>query len=141
MTIKKLGFRLLKISSIFIGVLLLLAFLINIWFRFYAEKTLEKLVSIESKGKLALKLEKVSFTYSLNELNLDGIQIVSVTDSSSVASYQFKVKNLNIRTKSLWDFARYKKLEIDNFSISEPETIITLLKKKASSNRKQSSPS
>ena len=140
MTIKKLGFRLLKIFSIFLGVLLLLAFLINIWFRFYAEKTLEKLVSIESKGKLTLKLKNVSFTYSLNELNLDDIQIESVTDSSSVASYQFKVKNLNIRTKSLWDFARYKKLEIDNFSISEPETIITLLKKKTSSKKEVSLP-
>lgn len=129
MTIKKFGLRVVKIISIFLGVLVLLAFLINIWFRFYAEKTLEKLVSMESKGKLSLELKNVSFTYSQNELNLDEIKIFSVDDSNSIASYQFKVKNLNIRTKSLWDFARYKKLEIDNISISEPETIITLLKK------------
>lgn len=128
MTARRSGKKLLKVTGyISVGLaILLIAF--HIWFIQHAKHMLEDIVKKKSNGKLNLKIEKLSYDYLTNRMNIKEAVFFTTDSVSAPASYRFGVKEIDLQIKVLWPLIFQKKLLINSLLLQSPDIRVTNLR-------------
>jgi hypothetical protein len=95
LTAKRLGKKLLKITGISFGILLVLLIGFHFWFQAHAKDIIEDLVESQSNGKVKLKIGKLRFSYFSRKIEMDKVVFYN-TDTisgSSETRFQLFLKN------------------------------------------------
>ena len=102
MTTKRSSKRILKISGIIIGTLLLLLFAFHTWINYNARHIIEDLVESRSKGRLKMKLEKFRFSWFSRKVELTNAVIYTADSVNAVTTYRFEVQHIKLSVQKIW---------------------------------------
>ena len=112
MTVHRPGKKLLKIAGYTSVGLAILLIAFHIWFIQHAKYMLEDFVKRKSNGKLNLKIEKLSYDYLSNQMDIKEAVFFTTDSISAPASYRFAVKEIDLKLKMVWPLIFQKKLLI-----------------------------
>ena len=125
---KNSGKKLLKISGIITGCLLLLFFAFHTWINYNARHIIENLVESRSKGKLKMKLEKFRFSWFSRKVELTNAVIYTADSVNAVTAYRFEVQHIKLSVQKIWPIIFDNKLLIDSMNLDQPQIAVTRLK-------------
>lgn len=128
MAAKKISRKILKISGISLGILLLLLTAFHFWFVAHAKVILENLVSSKSNGRLKLKVEKFKFSYFSTKMELENAVFFNTDTLSASTSYRFSVKKIKLNVNAVLPIIFKKQILIDSLSLDDPDIQISALK-------------
>ncbi len=129
MTKKSRGRKLLKITGIITGTLLLLFFAFHTWINYNARHIIEDLVESRSKGRLKMKLEKFRFSWFSRKVELTNAVIYTADSINATTSYRFQVQHIKLSVQKIWPIVFENKLLIDSLNLDQPEIVVTRLKR------------
>ncbi len=128
MAINRLGKKLLKLTGIILGILVVIFIAFHFWFINHAKDMLESTVSSKSNGKLKLKIEKLHYNYFTQKMVLDKAVFVTLDTSTASSAYNFEVPQLRLSLKALLPLVFQKKLLIDSLYLQSPHITVTTLR-------------
>lgn len=128
MTTKRSSKRLLKITGIVTGTLLLLFFAFHTWINYNARHIIENLVESRSKGRLKMKLEKFRFSWFSRKVELTNAVIYTADSINAVTAYRFEVQHIKLSVQKIWPIIFDNKLLIDSLNLDQPQIAVTRLK-------------
>ncbi|MGZ5218605.1 MAG: hypothetical protein ACXWC7_00955 [Chitinophagaceae bacterium] len=108
MTLKLISKKILGITAIIFGGILILLTAFHFWFINHAEKLVEDMVSYQSNGGLRLKVDKFKFNWFSYKMELRKASFYS-TDTSAATSYRFSVPRIRIGVKEILPLVFEKK--------------------------------
>lgn len=129
MTTKRSSKRILKITGIITGTLLVLLFAFHTWINNNARHIIEDLVESRSKGRLKMKLEKFRFSWFSRKVELTNAVIYTADSVNAVTAYRFQVQHIKLSVQKIWPIIFDKKLLIDSLNLEQPEINVTRLKR------------
>jgi hypothetical protein len=121
MTIKPLIRKLLKITGIILGVLLVLILVGYVWFIHHAEKIIRDIVHHKSKGTVALTLKSISYNFSERRLDLKNAVLYNTDSISKKTAYHVTVENLSLQLHGITPLLFRRQLVIDSILINDPQ--------------------
>jgi hypothetical protein len=124
---KRPGIKLLKITGIIFGALLVLLTVFHFWFKSHAKHIIENLVETTSNGKLKLKIGSFQFGYFSRKMEMKNAVFYSTADSPKT-SYSFSVKQMKIEVQAILPIIFSKRILIDSLTLTDPDIIVTRLK-------------
>ena len=127
--------KLLKISAIIIGALLLLLLGFHFWFKAHAKQMLEDLVESKSNGKLKMKVGKLKFSYFSRNMELDNVSFYNTDTINVNTTYRFDVKKIKLKVKSLIGVIFQDRFLIDTLTLHDPDIQVTRLKRNEKTDR------
>ncbi|MEJ7912123.1 MAG: hypothetical protein WKF70_03130, partial [Chitinophagaceae bacterium] len=116
--------RLLTISLIIGGILVVGVTVLHIWFVNNARSVLKEMVETKSKGKIKLELSKLTFEFLSNKLQIREADLVSTDSLSQPTTYHIKFRKLTLRINSFWPLILQKKLLLDSIKLHDPEVTV-----------------
>lgn len=130
--------RILKISGIIIGILLLLFLGAYIWVIYNAQYLLREFVRSESKGKIEIASQKVRYSFRRQQFEVFNPRISSAPSADQSTSYVIRLKKMVLNTGSLQSILFRKTFTIDSLDCTQP--VVEVIKTKPSENKKVSLP-
>ncbi|MES1216675.1 MAG: hypothetical protein ABUT20_14260, partial [Bacteroidota bacterium] len=127
MVLKQISKKVLKVTGIILGILLLLVVAFHFWFIAHAKDLLENLVFSQSKGQLKLKVEKFRFGYFSTKMELEKAVFFNTDTLTSPTAYRFSVNQIKINVNALLPIIFKKQILIDSLSLNDPDIQITRL--------------
>ncbi|HVF96499.1 MAG TPA: hypothetical protein VM871_04225, partial [Flavisolibacter sp.] len=124
--------RLLKISLIVSGIVVLAVVGLHIWFVNNARSVLINMVHTKSKGALKLELSQLSFDFFSNQLQIKEADVTSTDSLSQPATYHIKFSRLTLRVNSFWKLITQKKLLLDSIELQNPRVEVMQWRKDTS---------
>jgi hypothetical protein len=121
MAVKPLIRKLLKITGITIGILLVLLVLAYVWFVHHAESIIREIVHLKSKGKVELSLKNVSYNFSDRRLDLKEAILYNTDSLTTKTAYHVSVKRLSLQLHALTPLILHRELAIDSILINNPD--------------------
>ncbi|MGJ7033941.1 hypothetical protein [Niabella hirudinis] len=112
-----------------LGILVAAITAFNFWFINHAESALEQIVELQSKGRLRLKVDKFSFNWIRNRIELQQALFYS-TDSSARSIYNVNVKRITIKARGFLPLLFKKQILIDSIHLYTPAVTITRLNRR-----------
>ena len=128
MTKKNRGRKLMKITGIITGTLLLLFFAFHTWINYNARHIITEMVESRSNGRLRMKLEKFRFSWFSRKVELTNAVIYTADSVNAVTAYRFQVQHIKLSVQKIWPIIFDKKLLIDSLNLEQPEITVTRLK-------------
>lgn len=120
--------KILKITALILGILVLLMTAFHFWFIHRAEGLLEDLVSARSKGKLKLQVAKFKFNWFSNDMQLRKAVFYSTDTATASTSYRFTVERIDVRVKKILPLVLENKILIDSLGLINPDIRVTRLR-------------
>lgn len=121
MAIKPLARKVLKITGIVAGVLLVLLAVAYFWFINHAESIIREIVHHKSKGKVALSLKNIVFNFSDRRLDLKNAILYNTDSASKKTAYYISVEKLSLQLHALMPLVLHRELIIDSILIANPD--------------------
>lgn len=128
MTAKRIGKKILKITGISLGVLLVLLIGFHFWFKAHAREIIEDLVESRSKGKVRLKIEKLHFNYFSRKIELEKAVFYNTDTATANTAYRFSVDRIKLEAKAILPIVFKKQLLIDSLNLLSPHIQVTRLR-------------
>jgi hypothetical protein len=128
LTAKRPGKKIVKITGISFGILLVLLAAFHFWFIAHAKDILENLVKSKSHGKLRLKVEKFKFGYFSTKIELEKAVFYNTDTVTAVTAYRFSVGRIKLNVNSILPVIFKKQIEIDSLLLINPDIQVTRLK-------------
>ena len=128
MTTKSSRKKLLKLTGILTGILLLLFFAFHTWINYNARHIITEMVESRSNGRLKMKLEKFRFSWFSRKVELTNAVIYTADSVNAVTAYRFQVQHIKLSVQKIWPIIFDKKLLIDSLNLEQPEITVTRLK-------------
>lgn len=139
MAVKPLIRKLLKITGLITGVLLVLLALAYVWFIHHAESIIREIVHLKSNGKVALSLKSVTYNMGQRRLDLKEAVLYNTDSFSTKTAYRVAVRRLSLQLHALTPLILQRELVIDSIMINSPDIRVmkldTLEKKHGSLSR------
>ena len=120
--------KLLKLTGIITGILLVLLFAFHTWINYNARHIVEDLVESRSHGRLKMKLEKFRFSWFSRKVELTDAVIYTADSLNATTSYRFHVQHIKLSVQKIWPILFENKLLIDSLNLEQPEIVVTRLK-------------
>ncbi len=120
--------RALIISGVSIAVLLGL----NFWLIEHTEEAFEKLVSIQSQGKVKLTVKKLKFNWFKNRIELNRAVFTSADqmhDANTI--YELRSEKISIEPRNFFPFLFGNQFLIDSIHLQTPAVLFTRIRKKS----------
>lgn len=114
--------------------LLLVGF--HYWINYNARFIVEDLVESRSQGRLKMKLKKFRFSWFSKKVELEDALIYSADSVNSVTAYRFHVQHIKLSVQQIWPVLFEKKLLIDSLNVQNPEMVVTRIKPRTDSSRR-----
>ena len=127
MTAKRISTKILKVTAFILGSIFVLLTAFHFWFINHAKELVEDMVSSQSNGNLALKIDKFKFNWFTYKMELRKAVFYS-NDTAASTSYQFRVDRINIRVKAIFPLVFEKKILIDSLHLFNPDIRVTRLR-------------
>ncbi|MBO9561556.1 MAG: hypothetical protein J7621_02235 [Niastella sp.] len=121
MAVKPLIRKLLKITGITIGILLVVLVLAYVWFVHHAESIIREIVHLKSKGKVELSLKNVTYNFSDRRLDLKEAILYNTDSLTTKTAYRVSVKRLSLQLHALTPLILHRELVIDSILINNPD--------------------
>ncbi len=121
--------KLLKLTGIITGILLVLLFAFHTWINYNARHIVENLVESRSKGRLKMKLEKFRFSWFSRKVELTNAVIYTADSINATTAYRFHVQHVKLSVQQIWPILFEKKLLIDSLNLEQPGIVVTRLKR------------
>lgn len=118
----------LKITAIILGILVVLFTGFHFWFRAHAKKMLEQIVDSKSNGKLKMKIDKFSYGYFSNKMELKNVVFFNTDTLTATTAYRFHVARIELEVQALLPIIFQKQLLIDSLYLIDPHIQVTRLK-------------
>jgi len=115
-----------------------IAFILYFVLIFRAESSLQRLVKIQSKGKLNLEVQKVRLDIYHLRFDFSNVDLRTIDSSNIISGYHVKAKRITLNVQSLLSVIRGKHVIIDSVLIDAP--LIQVIKYKESEKKKISLP-
>lgn len=128
MAINRFRKRILKITGILLGILLVLLVGFHFWFKAHALGLIEDMVESKSDGKLKLKVEKFRFNYFSRKIELEKAIIYNTDTLTGNTAYRFSVDKIKLQAKAILPIIFRKELLIDSLTLLSPHIQVTRLK-------------
>jgi len=128
LTIKRFGRKLLKLTGILIGIVLLLLLGFHIWFVYRAKSLMEETVYSQTNGKIRLKIDKLHYNYFSRKMVLENAVFVTTDTLTAPSGYRFAVPQLQLHLQALLPLVFQKKLLIDSLLLQSPDIRVTTLR-------------
>jgi hypothetical protein len=128
LTLQWLSKKILKITGIILGILIVLIAAFHIWFVTHAKDILENMVSSKSNGRLKLKVGKLKFGYFSTKMEIQKAVFLNTDTLDASTAYRFSVANIKINVNSILPIIFKRQILIDSLSLNDPDVIITRLK-------------
>lgn len=133
----RLGKKILKISGILLGIIVLLLVIFHFWFISHAKGMLEDAVTEKSKGKLKLTVRKLSYNYFNNRMTIRDAVFFNTDTATTTTANRFSVKELKVELKALMPFLLRKELLIDSLHLQSPDINVTRIRNNTDSLKKE----
>ncbi|HMU47043.1 MAG TPA: hypothetical protein PKC72_11785 [Chitinophagaceae bacterium] len=127
MEAKRFSKKFLKIAGFILAGMILLFIAFHLWFIYHSKDLLENMVEERSKGKLKLKIERLSYNYFTRRMVIKKASFFSVDTSTINTSYHFDVPEIRVRLKGVISFIIEKRLIIEYMNLNAPDIIVTRL--------------
>lgn len=128
MTLRWLGKKLLRITGISLGILLVLLTAFHIWFVSRAKSLLEETVKKRSDGRISLKIDKLRYNYFNHRMNIRNAVFVTTDSSTAPTAYRFAVKEIKLQLRALLPLLLEDQLLIDSLRLQSPDIRVTTLR-------------
>lgn len=128
MTVKQFGRKLLKITGVFLGILLLLLIGFHFWFKAHAKEIIEDLVASKSNGRIKLKIKKLHFGYFSRRIELDNAVFYNTDTNTANTFYRFSIDKMKIEARAILPIVFKKQLLIDSINLINPHIEVTKLR-------------
>lgn len=128
MTAKRFGKKILKITSITLGILVLLLVGFHFWLKANAKELIEDMVESKSGGKLKLKIEKIHFNYFSRKIELEKAVFINTDTLTGTTAYHFSVDKMLLQVKAILPLILKKQILIDSLTLLNPFIKVTRLK-------------
>ncbi|MGB3005315.1 MAG: hypothetical protein WBC06_02320, partial [Chitinophagaceae bacterium] len=128
MTLKRIGIKFLKITGIFLGVIVVLFTVFHFWFINQAKGILEDTVDKKSNGKIKLKIEKLRYNYFNRRMSIREAVFLNTDTATASTAYRFAVKEIKLELKALLPLVFNNKLLIDSLFLKSPDIRVTTLR-------------
>lgn len=128
MTANRLVKKILKITGITFGILLVLLIGFHFWFKAHAKSIIEDLVESKSNGKLKLKLGKFRYGYFTKKMELENAVFYSTDTLTGNTAYRFSVDKIQLQARAILPIVFKKQLLIDSLTLLRPQIQVTRLK-------------
>lgn len=139
MAVKPLVRKLLKITGVIMGVLLVLLVIAYVWFVHHAENIIREIVHLKSKGKVELSLKSVTYNFGQRRLDLKEAVLYNTDSAITKTAYHVSVNKLSLQLHALLPLILHRELVIDSVLINSPDINVmksdTLEKKHGSLSR------
>ncbi len=137
MTLQRIGRKLLKITGVLLGFLLILLTVFHLWFISRAKTLLEDTVEKRSDGKLKLRIDKLRYNYFNHRMVIKNAVFLTTDSNTAPTAYRFAVKEIRLDLKALLPLVLHDQLLIDSLRLMSPDIKVTTLRlSKDSINRK-----
>lgn len=120
--------KLLKITGISLGVLVVLLVGFHFWFKAHAKQMIEDMVESKSGGKVKLKIEKLHFNYFNRKIELEKAVFFNTDSLTGTTAYRFKVDKMLLQVKAFLPLVFKKQILIDSLTLLNPDIEVTRLK-------------
>ena len=128
MALNKPGKKILKVTGIILGILLVLLTAFHFWFKAHARQLIEQLVESKSHGKLKLEMEKFRFSYFSKNMELDNAVFYNTDTANENTSYRFRVAKIKLRVNAVLPILFKKQFLIDSLFLNDPDITVTRLR-------------
>ena len=133
MAIRSVFRRFFRILLVVIGLHAIVILGLHIWFVNNARGVLRQIVTEKSGGKLKLKLNKLSFDFFSDKLQIREADLESTDTVSAPATYHVKFRKLTLKIHSFWPLVLQKRLLLDSIKLHDPEINVVLWRKDTTS--------
>lgn len=113
-----------RVGLIALGVAAAVLIGFNFWFINHAEAVIEEIVSVRSKGKMKLKVEKFKFNWLSSKIELRDA-VFYIADSTAPTVTHFSTDRMAVKARGFLQFLFKKQILIDSIYIHEPKVLIT----------------
>ncbi len=142
MAVKPLVRKLLKITGIVMGILLVLLVVAYLWFVHHAESIIRDIVRSKTNGTVELSLKSITYDFGQRRLNLKEAVIYNTDSVRTKTAYRISVKRLSLQLHKLTPLILHRELVIDSILINNPDISVmksdTLEKKSMAPSRTRS---
>jgi|GEM_PF-1664662 len=121
MAVKPLVRKLLKITGIVMGILLVLLVVVYVWFVHHAESIIRDIVRSKSNGTVELSLKSITYDFGQRRLNLKEAVIYNTDSVRTKTAYRISVKRLSLQLHKLTPLILHRQLVIDSILITNPD--------------------
>ena len=125
--------RFFRILLVVIGIHAIVILGLHIWFVNNARGVLKQIVTEKSGGKLKLKLNKLSFDFFSDKLQIREADLESTDTVSAPATYHVKFRKLTLKIHSFWPLVLQKRLLLDSIKLHDPVIDVVLWRKDTTS--------
>lgn len=128
MIVKPFRKKILKISAITLGILLVLLTGFHFWFKAHAKEMIEDMVESKSDGKLKLKINKLHFNYFSRVIELENAVFYNTDTTTGSTAYRFSVEKIKLKAKAILPIIFKKQILIDSLNLLRPHIEVTRLR-------------
>ncbi len=121
MAVKPLVRKLLKITGIVMGILLVLLVVAYLWFVHHAESIIRDIVRSKTNGTVELSLKSITYDFGQRRLNLKEAVIYNTDSVRTKTAYRISVKRLSLQLHKLTPLILHRELVIDSILINNPD--------------------
>lgn len=121
MAVKPLVRKLLKITGIVTGILLVLLVIAYFWFVHHAENIIRDIVRHKSKGTVELSLKSITYNFGERRLNLKDAVLYNTDSAIKKTAYHISVKKLSLQLHALMPLVLHRELVVDSILINDPD--------------------
>ena len=136
MPLSSTGKKILKITWIAFGSLILLLTALHIWVVYHAEEIIQELVASKSKGKLNLEVRNLKFKWFSNKMELQDAVFYTTDSVNASTTYRFAVRKINLKIRAVWPLIFDKKVLINQLEVKDPFITVTILRQSRDEPRK-----
>lgn len=122
------GKKILKITGIILGILIILLTGFHFWFQAHAKGMIEDLVESKSNNKLKLKIKKLRFSYFSRKIEIENAVFISTDTLTTGTAYRFAVDKIKLQAKAVLPIIFQNQLQIDSLSLLSPHIEVTRLR-------------
>ena len=121
MAVKPLVRKLLKITGVIAGILLVLLVIAYVWFVHHAENIIREIVHLKSKGKVELSLKSITYNFGQRRLDLKEAVLYNTDSAIKKTAYHVSVHKLSLQLHALMPLVLHRELIIDSILINHPD--------------------
>ncbi len=128
MAVTRPGKKILKITGISLGILLVLLTCFHFWFKAHAKGLIEDLVESKSNGKLKLKIKKFHFSYFSKKIEIEKAVFYTTDTLNATTAYRFSIEKMKLKAKAILPIVFKKQILIESIILLNPHIEVARLR-------------
>jgi hypothetical protein len=120
--------KLLKITGVLLGVLLVLLVGFHFWFQAHAKQIIQDMVTSQSNGKVKLKIGKLRFSYFSKKIEMEKVVFYNTDTLTGSTATRFSVDKMKLQAKAILPIVFKKRILIDSLTLLSPHIQVTRIR-------------